>query len=260
MPLEFQVPFAFAFGLCVGSFLNVVIHRLPFGDSLVWPGSRCPNCFHAIPWYRNVPVVSWLKLCGRCAHCRYPIAIRYPAIELTTGLLFAGLAMTSLAPGQFLVLAYFASVLVAAAMIDFDFFILPDVLTYQLAIVGIVLQLLVFDMPWLQLAAAVSIGPAILLAIRFLYWAIRRQEGLGLGDVKLMAGVGAFLGVDGALFTLVVGSLFGSIVGLGLVAGARAGMRSQLPFGPFLVLAALLWLFLSLFGVAASWANLLSFR
>lgn len=243
----------FVLGLCVGSFLNVVIYRLPMGDNIVWPGSRCPNCFWPIHSYQNIPVLSWLALGGRCAHCRYPISARYPVVELLCGVLLVVLKLLTPDFVQFVYLAAFVCILIALAFIDFDFFILPDALTYLLAALGLLGQFIFAAKPWLNFAVDALIGPMILLAIRQIYWLWRRQEGLGLGDVKLMVGIGAVLGSEGAIFSLVVGSALGSIVGILLLARGTAGMRTALPFGPFLIIAALTWLFLAL----AGWLSLL---
>ncbi len=239
-------------GLSVGSFLNVVIGRVPFGDSLAWPGSRCPNCFRPIDWNQNIPVLSWIVLGGRCNWCRIPIAVRYPIVEVLTMVVFVAVFWVTPHPLATVAWWYFSASLIALAFIDFDHLILPDVLTLPLIPVGIVFVSLFEGRMLPQTAIDVISGPAILLSIRLIYFWLRGVEGIGLGDVKLSAGVGAFLGWPGVVWTMIVGSLIGSVVGLGQIALGRGTMKSALPFGPFLVVAALIWMFLKLTGFAGA--------
>lgn len=240
--------FALAFGLAVGSFLNVVIWRLPRRESLVRPASRCPRCERPIRPWENIPVLSWLFLRGRCAGCRGPISVRYPAIELLTGLWFVAMALLVADPVAWAAWAVFGAMLIALAGIDLDHYILPDVLTMPLIPLGILFQGVWMGRPWNLLLIDVVCGPAFLLALREGYRRLRGIEGLGLGDVKLMAGIGAFLGWRGVLGTVFAGSLVGAVVGIVLAVRRGAGMQLKLPFGPFLVGGALLWLLLELTG------------
>ncbi|RMF16280.1 MAG: prepilin peptidase [Candidatus Dadabacteria bacterium] len=238
------------FGLLVGSFTNVLIARIPFGDSIVHPPSRCPNCFSPIPWYANIPILSWLMLGRRCRNCKIRIPIRYPLVELLVGVLWAWIAAWSTDPWTMAGMLYFATVLVALSFIDLDWYILPDVLTLQLAAVGILWRIIGGEQDWARLAVDVLLGPGLLMTVRVVYSRLRGREGLGLGDVKLMAGVGAFTGVEGVVASLVLGSMAGTVVGIGLMLFRRGSMSTALPFGPFLAAGALVAALASLHGLS----------
>ncbi|MEQ9500876.1 MAG: prepilin peptidase [Deltaproteobacteria bacterium] len=202
------------FGLLVGSFLNVVIARLPEGMSIVHPRSRCPECKTPIAAWWNIPVVSWLVLRGKCASCKAPIDARYPAIELLTGVLFLACYQ------QYgLTLALFNSLLltgslIAITFIDMAIFEIPDEIVLPGIVLGIVLRPLAFDVPIYSGLVGALIGGGSLLSIRFVYYLIRGREGLGLGDPKLFAMIGAFCGVIALIPVLLIASITGSIVGL----------------------------------------------
>ena len=236
--------YAALLGLIVGSYLNVVVYRLPRGVSTVLPRSRCPACGAPIRARDNLPVVSYLLLGGRCRACREPISWRYPLLEAATGLLFVGcLERFGLAP-EALAGAIFGSLMIVLAAIDAEHMILPDRLTLPGIAVGLALQ------PWLDwgvgLSAALlgaALGAGILLAIWGLWYLVRHEEGMGLGDVKMLALVGAFLGWKGVLVTLFFGALTGAAIGLLLMRREGLGLKSKLPFGTFLALGGLLSLF-----------------
>jgi leader peptidase (prepilin peptidase)/N-methyltransferase len=235
-------------GLVTGSYLNVVIHRLPRGQSTVLPRSRCPSCGGAIRALDNVPLVSWLVLGGRCRHCRAPISARYPAVEALTAVLFV-LCMERFGPTPAAAVgALFCALMIALAGIDVEHYLLPDRITLPGIAVGIALQPLVewHGVGWwavLQGALGAALGAGLLLAAYGLWWLVRREEGLGLGDVKMLALIGAFLGWRGVLVTLALGAFAGALFGLALIAARRGGMGSKLPFGAFLALGALVALF-----------------
>ena len=225
-------------GLCIGSFLNVVIYRLPIGQSLVSPGSRCPKCGYALRWYDNVPVVSWTMLGGRCRQCRVPISAQYPIVEIITALLFLLVAwLTPMGPllGSRLVLV---AMLVALFGIDLEHQILPNSITLPGIIVGLLFSLIT-PPGWQDALIGAALGAGILYGIAAAYYAVRREEGLGMGDVKMLAMVGAFLGWKAVLVTLVLSSLSGAAIGLALIATQRGGMKLALPFGTFLALGTL---------------------
>jgi len=233
-----------ALGLIVGSYLNVVVYRLPRGISTVWPRSRCTGCGAAIRARDNLPVVSYLLLRGRCRSCGAPIAWRYPAIEALTGLLFvACLERFGFQPAA-LAGAVFCCLMVVLAAIDVEHMLLPDRITLPGIVLGLALQLWV---PWAGgLAGAVLgalLGGGILLAISGAWYLLRREEGMGLGDVKMLAMVGAFLGWKGVVVTLFASTLSGAAVGLVLLRRSSTGMKTKVPFGAFLALGALLALF-----------------
>jgi len=244
------------FGLIVGSYLNVVIYRVPLGLSTVTPRSRCPGCGAPIRARDNLPVLSYLLLRGRCRACGTRISSRYPAVEAVTALLFVGccerFGFTARTPAAML----FCCLMVALAMIDLDHMILPDRITWPGIVVGIAVQ------PWAPLAgggvpllvsplasallrgvAGAVAGGGVLLAVWGAWYLLRHEEGMGLGDAKMLAMIGAFLGWHGVLVTLFCGALSGSVVGLALMRWGSHDMRSKLPFGTFLALGGLIALF-----------------
>jgi len=229
-------------GAALGSFVNVVIHRLPRGESVVRPPSHCPGCQQRIAWYDNVPLLSFLWLRGRCRRCGQSISLRYPLVEaLAAGLTLAVGLWAPSAIGAAATLL-FALALLAIIFIDYDHRIIPDSITLP----GILIGLLVALFTPRSLAAAlggVLVGGGGLLAVAWAYRRVTGRDGLGMGDVKLMAMVGAFIGWQGALATLVLGSLGGSLVGVALIASRRGSGQTALPFGSFLAPAAWVALF-----------------
>lgn len=213
---------AFVFGTLVGSFLNVVIGRLPEGLSVVWPGSRCPACRTPIAPHHNIPILSWLALRGRCAACRASISVRYPVVEALTGFLFAACAARFGPSPALLAAMAFSGALVAVTFIDLDIFEIPDEITLPGLAVFAVLRPIVFDVPWWSGLVGAILGAAFLLFVRWLYFAYRGTEAMGLGDVKLIAMIGAFLGPGSLLPTLTIGSGIGALAGLVLLAVERA--------------------------------------
>ncbi|MCS7181876.1 MAG: prepilin peptidase [Thermoanaerobaculum sp.] len=231
--------FATVAGLVVGSFLNVVVHRLPRGMSLLRPRSHCPNCLIPVVWYDNVPILSYVFLAGRCRHCRAPISWRYPLLEALSGLWFCASAVLSHNLSVFFHAVIFGCLCLALAFIDLEHLILPDVLTLPGLGLGLLWTVLggpirVRDALW-----GLGLGVAIPLAIFWVYRLLRGVEGMGLGDVKLLGMFGAFLGWRGMLLSLGLGAVMGALVGVGLVLGKKASQRSELPFGTFLCAAAL---------------------
>jgi len=242
-PLGFWIVAAGLLGLIVGSYLNVVIHRLPHGRSTVVPGSHCPTCGAAIRAFDNLPLLSWIALGGRCRACRAPISPRYPLVELLTGLAFAGaVARFGFAP-EALAGAIFAALLIALSAIDLEHFLLPDRLTLPGLAVGLVAQVALPSGSLGRGIAGALVGAGILLVVAGTWELVRGVEGMGLGDVKMLAMIGAFLGQSGVVVTLVFGTLFGSIAGLALVAVRRGSFASRLPFGLFLGIGGLIALY-----------------
>ena len=227
------------FGLAVGSFLNVCIYRLPLGQSLAFPPSHCMTCGRRLRWFENVPVVAWLALGGRCRTCRSRIAAVYPLVEAFTGVMFAWAAW-QYGPSWLLVSRLlFGCMLVALFFIDLHHQILPNSITIPGAAVGLLLSL-VAPPGWIPSLVGLVTGGLVLVIVAGLYLRLRHVEGLGLGDAKMLALIGAFLGWKLMVLTLAVGALLGSGVGLGLIAVGRGGMKSRLPFGTFLAVAAML--------------------
>jgi len=224
-------------GALIGSFLNVVIHRLPDGRSLAWPGSRCPDCEHDIAPYDNVPVLSWLILRGRCRHCRQPISARYPIVELLTAVVFGLIAAVCGVDFGLVQQLPFAAALIALAAIDLERRLLPNRILAPLAGFGLIAGAAVMtsELSELLIAGAAAFGA-------FLVVALIAPGGMGMGDVKLAGVMGLFLGLE-IIPALLVAFGAGSVVGLVIVARRGSQARKQaVPFGPFLALGALIGL------------------
>jgi leader peptidase (prepilin peptidase)/N-methyltransferase len=231
-------------GLAIGSFLNVCIHRIPRGESINHPPSRCPGCGQGLRWFDNVPVLGYLWLRGRCRSCRAPISLRYPIVELMTMALFlVHYAVFDWSP-LLVPRLLFACAMVVLFAIDLEHHLLPDVITLPGIVAGLLFSI------WLPpgIVAAligVLIGGGVLWLIGEAYFRWSGQEGMGGGDVKMLAMIGAFLGWKLVILTLVLSSVAGSLVGMALIASRRGGMKYELPYGTFLAIGALVS---SLFG------------
>ncbi|GGJ76136.1 prepilin peptidase [Pilimelia anulata] len=233
-------------GLLVGSFLNVVIHRVPRGESIVRPGSHCPRCQQPIAARHNVPVLSWLLLRGRCAHCAEPISARYPLVEAGTGALFVAVSLRFGADPALPAYLYLAAIAVALAMIDVDVKRLPNAIVLPSYGVGLVLLLpaVLLGGDW----AALGRGLLAMTALFTLYFVLTlvHPNGMGFGDVKLAGLLGLYLGWLGwssVWFGTLAGFILGSVVGLGLMALGRANRKTALPFGPAMLAGAFLAVF-----------------
>lgn len=257
-----------ALGLLIGSFLNVVIHRLPKMMELRWaaecaelqgktaeeeapppynlmvPRSSCPHCGHQIRWFENVPVVSYLALRGRCAGCRAPISPRYPLVELATGALFAWCGWQWGLGWQALVWSGFAASLVALTCIDWDTTLLPDDITLPLLWAGLCAAAL--DLTGVTLGDALWGAVGGYMSLWLVYWAFKLttgKEGMGYGDFKLLAAIGAWLGWQVLPLTILLSSLVGAVVGIALIVLRKHGREIPIPFGPYLAAAGLLALY-----------------
>lgn len=225
-------PVALVLGLLVGSFLNVVIARVPVGESIVHPRSRCPKCGYMIPSWFNVPVLSWLALRGRCYSCKAPISVRYPVVELLTGVLFLacftrfGISWATLA-GWIL-----CGSLMAIIFIDIDHFQIPDEISVPGVLLGCLLRPLAFDVPWYSGVVAAALAAGALLALRWGFATLRGIEGMGLGDVKLLAMIGAFLGPGALLPVVLFASISGIVVGVVQRLATRRPAEAQQVEGP----------------------------
>jgi leader peptidase (prepilin peptidase)/N-methyltransferase len=225
-------------GLVVGSFLNVCIYRLPRRESIHWPGSHCTVCNRPLAWYENIPLASWLVLGGRCRTCHEPISPMYPLVEAVTAAVFVigyGIyGATPLLAARLL----FACAMIVLFAIDLRHQILPNAITVPGIVIGFALG---FVLPpgWRSSLIGLLAGGGILFAIAEAYYRLRGIEGLGMGDVKMLAMIGAFLGWQLMLLTLVLASFAGSLLGLALIASGRGGMKLKLPFGTFLAVGAL---------------------
>jgi leader peptidase (prepilin peptidase) / N-methyltransferase len=249
MRMPLLVVFVLLLGLAIGSFLNVVIYRVPLKESLVTPASHCPRCGKPIRARHNIPVLGWLVLRGRCADCRAPISFRYPLVELVTGLLFVGvslrLASSQLLPGLPAYL-YFTAMGIALAMIDIHHRRLPNVIVLPsyLVIAGLLVVATLWSHDWSALARG-GIGGAALFGF-YLVLALVYPAGMGFGDVKLAGILGAVLGYlswAALIFGAFGGFLLGAIAGIAVLASGRGTRKTALPFGPFMIAAALLAIF-----------------
>ncbi len=239
--------FAFAFGAVMGSFANVLIHRLPMGLSIVFPGSQCPSCSARIRWFDNIPILSYFILGGRCRACKAIISPRYPLVEALSGFLFAAVVFRFGIQPATVAMALFAWALVVITFIDLDHRIIPDVISLPGTVLGLAFSVVPgFPRP-MDSAVGVAVGAGFLFLILYSYEKIMGEEGMGLGDVKLLAMIGAFLGWQALPVTILVSSLTGSLVGVGYALIKGESVRKfPVPFGPFLALGAIVHLF---FGV-----------
>ena len=270
--------FSFWLGACIASFLNVVIWRVPRGESIVSPPSHCPKCHAPIKWYQNIPILSWLALRGKCANCKTPISPRYILVEMLGGVLFLAAFLHLFGGGGKPVVAPFGRVtvnagivillvwwiwialMIAGSFIDFDHRLLPDFTTVGGMVLGVVFWAFVsagtrnfaFDFSDLRmyfpLAYSISglvFGFGLLWLIRWLGSKAFKREAMGLGDVFLMGAVGALFGPVAVLVTLILSSVFGSVVGLSMVALSKTkfGRFVEIPYGPYICMGCLAWMF-----------------
>lgn len=243
LPLSAVVGAAILFGLLVGSFLNVCIHRLPLGLSVVQPPSACPRCRGQVAWHDNIPLLSYLWLGARCRHCSCPISARYPLVEAVNAALYGGLVLVHGPRVSTLLLAAFASAILALILIDLEHHLLPNAITLPGTAVGLASSFFSpLVVPGVAAVGAVA-GYGIPWALGQVYRLVRGREGIGMGDFKMLAMVGSFLGWRGVLFSIGVGSILGTLVGVPWALVQRKGLKVALPFGTFLGVAALWDLF-----------------
>ncbi len=233
----------FIFGLMVGSFINVCIHRLPREESVVFPPSHCPQCRAPIRPWDNIPLFSFIFLKGRCRACRNPISWQYPLVELAHG--FAGLLLVrQFGPStQAAVYALLLAALIAVIFIDLSHQIIPDVITLPGMAIGLVSAATVLPLGWANALAGLLLGGGLFYLVAVLSVVLLKKEGMGGGDIKLIAMIGAFLGWQETLLTIFLAALGGSVIGLFLI-GVRGRSRAEpIPFGPFLAVCAIVSLF-----------------
>lgn len=266
-PEIFTYILSFIFGTIIGSFLNVCIYRLPREESIVYPGSHCISCNEPISFYNNIPILSYLFLKGKCSKCNSKISLRYPLVEIITGLLFLATVWSfGLSIETFFYLIFISS-LIAITFIDFKHMIIPNVITYPGIIVGILyntlrtdwnysLELignfnlamqnffsLLSEVPLLDSIFGVVLGGGLLLLVAYSYEVIKKRQGMGMGDVKLLAMIGAFFGWEGVLFVIFLASILGSVIGISIIIAKKGDLKYALPFGPFLSMAAVIYIF-----------------
>lgn len=245
MPFEFYffLGSAFILGSVIGSFLNVCIYRIPEGKSIVSPSSSCPHCSHRIRWYENIPILSYLFLRARCSSCKLHISLRYPAIEALSGILFALTLYYFGFSAATIIYWIFVAALVIITFIDLDHQIIPDVISLPGIVVGFGCSFFIPSLSWLNSLLGILLGGGILLTIAWLYEKIAGREGMGGGDIKLLAMLGAFLGWKAILPVVFLASLTGTVVGVPLMLLQKGDSKLAIPFGPFLASAALIYLF-----------------
>ena len=236
---------SFLLGAIVGSFLNVVIARVPAGQSIVYPPSHCPECRHEIRWYDNIPILSYFILLGRCRECGGRISIRYPLVEFLTACISLGLYLKYDLSPAFGVSLVFTSAMVAVFWIDLDDMIIPDVISLNGTVIGLatVTGGLIPGLTWQDSFTGLILGVLILYLPAIAYEKIRGVEGLGGGDIKLLAMIGAFIGPYGVIFVLFFASFIGSLTALAGIVIRGMASSAPIPFGPFLSAAAVLYVF-----------------
>ena len=241
-----ELIFATVLGALVGSFINVVILRLPKdGESIVFPPSHCPQCQALIRWYDNIPMISFLLLMGRCRQCRQPISWQYPAVELMMALLSFALYRTFGLSPSFLVYFIFCGALLAIIFIDLHHQIIPDRISLPGIALGFAASFLLPDLSWQDSALGLLLGGGTFYAIAAGYYLLTQRAGMGGGDIKLLAMIGAFLGWRALPFVIFASALLGSVIGIGAMIKQKKGGKTVIPYGPFLAVASYLYLFSS---------------
>lgn len=231
------------FGAMVGSFLNVCIYRLPKEESIVRPGSHCPQCNNPIRFYDNIPILSYLLLRGKCRHCQAPISVQYPVVEAATALSSFFLFLRFGASLSFIYYFLFVAGLIVITVIDLYHQIIPDVISLPGIVIGVLGSLLIPQIAfWTSLIGMVSGGGSLFLVATVYQWLFKR-EGMGGGDVKLLAMIGAFLGWKAVILTILLSSFIGSIIGITVMLIKGKDFKYAIPFGPFLALGAVISLF-----------------
>jgi leader peptidase (prepilin peptidase)/N-methyltransferase len=234
----------FVFGLTIGSFLNVCIFRIPASKSIVRPGSMCPGCSNSIKYYDNIPVISYIFLGGKCRKCKMPISFRYPLVELISGLTALALFMKFGLSYEGLAYFTFISALIVITFIDIDHRIIPDVISLPGIPIGFLMaSFLIPSISWKESLIGILAGGGSLLAVAWIYNHITKKEGMGGGDIKLLAMIGAFIGLKGVLFTIFAASAAGTIAGIAVMLKTQKGMKLAVPFGPFLSIGTILYIF-----------------
>lgn len=233
----------FIFGILLGSFANVVIYRLPLGKSIIHPRSACLNCHKTIPWFANIPVFSWFLLRGKCWYCHKAYSFRYPFVELLTGVCFAICANRFGLSISLIESLIFSFSLICCTFIDLDHMILPDEFTLSGIVIGLIGALINPDRDFLSALYGVLLGGGFLWSVAYLYYVLRKQDGMGGGDIKLLAWIGAVLGWN-AIPVIIIGSSFlGAIIGSLLLLGQKNLLKRAIPFGPYLVFTALAYMY-----------------
>ena len=243
MTLEsIMVFFSFLLGLSLGSFMNVCIYRVPLKKSIIHPPSACLHCGERIKFYDNIPLLSYLLLLGKCRYCRHSISWRYPVVEFLTGLLSLALFIRYGLSYQYILFLLFAATLVTISFIDLDHKIIPDILSLPGIVAGWGASFFPWSVFWLDSLIGTMAGGGSLFLVAFIYERITGREGMGGGDIKLLAMIGAWMGWRPLPLIVLVSSLTGAVIGAVFILFAGKGYRFKIPFGPFLSLGALFYL------------------
>ena len=236
--------FPFLFGAIIGSFLNVAILRIPHPDqSVVFPASHCPVCKTPLKWYDNIPLLSFIMLRSKCRYCKSPISWQYPLIELAMGLFSVGLYLRFSFPWPFIGFFLFTAALLVIIVIDLHHQIIPDVISLPGIFFGFAFSFPNPSLSWIDSGLGILFGGGILFAVAYGYYFFTKRQGMGGGDIKLLAMIGAFLGYQSLPFVIFSSSLFGTIAGLGAMVKQKKGGKTVIPYGPFLASGALLYMF-----------------
>lgn len=246
IPQTLLAAIAALFGAVVGSFLNVVILRLPSdGESIAFPASHCPVCKTPLHWYENIPLLSYLFLFGKCGHCKTKISPQYPLIELTMAALSAALMYKFGLCFDFFAFFILSAALLVIIVIDIHHQIIPDVISLPGIIAGLIFSFFSTTLTWQSSLIGIAVGGGVLYTIALTYFLIRKIDGMGGGDIKLLAMIGAWLGWQSLPFVIFASSLSGTIIGLIAMGYQKKGGRTRIPFGPFLSISAIIYVFYS---------------
>ncbi len=238
-----MVIYSALFGLALGSFVNVCIYRIPLKKSIVFPPSSCPKCGNKIKFYDNIPLISYIILLGKCRHCRTPLAWHYPFVEVVVGLLSVAIFIRYGLDYQYFLYLVFVASLVAISIIDLQHQIIPDVISLPGIVAGLAVALLPGGVTWLDSLIGIFAGGGSLYLVAVVYEKLTGKEGMGGGDIKLLAMIGAWMGWQYLHFVVLLSSFAGVMVGVPLLLLAGKGLRVRIPFGPFLASGALLCFF-----------------
>lgn len=241
---NFTLFYSAVLGACIGSFLNVCILRIPEKISIVFPPSSCPKCNYNLKWYDNIPILSFVMLKGKCRNCKTKISFQYPLVEIIASL-FAILSVYYFSFSlKALAVFIFAAVLLVISFIDLKHKIIPDVISLPGIPFFLTLGYFVCKIPFLELILGIIIGGGSLYLIAFLYYLLTKKDGMGGGDIKLLAMIGAFLGYKGVFFTIFASSIIGTTIGIIYMLISKKDMKFAVPFGPFLSMGSVIYIFL----------------
>ena len=240
----FMIAYFALFGLCLGSFLNVCIYRIPLKKSIVSPPSSCPACGHKIRFYDNIPVISYILLLGKCRNCKSHLSLQYPVVEVLTGCLSMALFIRYGLSYQYFLYLLFTSLLIVISVIDLHHQIIPDILSLPGIVLGLAVSFIPGNDPsWLDSLIGMVAGGGVLFLVAVVYERLTGREGMGGGDIKLLAMIGAWMGWQELHLIVLLSSFIGAFIGIAFLLLSGKGLRFKIPFGPFLSLGALLTLF-----------------